>query len=89
MPVWLRQKLHVPRENRKGLQGKYTRRIVCTEFLSHVVLAVVYHVVLAPIGLVRRLLGGDPLRRRFDRGADTCWIERGEPPDASSCLRPF
>jgi carbamoyltransferase len=31
MPVWLRQKLHLPREIRKGLGGKYTRRIVFTE----------------------------------------------------------
>jgi protein-S-isoprenylcysteine O-methyltransferase Ste14 len=57
--------------------------------LSHVALAVVYYVVLTPIGLVRRLVGGDPLRRRFDRDADTYWIERAKPPDKASYLRPF
>jgi len=31
MPIWLRQKLHLPREIRKGLEGKYARRIVFTE----------------------------------------------------------
>src|SRR5436190_16145945 len=31
MPIWLRQKLHLPREIRKGLSGKYTRRLVFPE----------------------------------------------------------
>jgi len=57
--------------------------------LSHVALAVVYYLVLTPIGLIRRKVGGDPLRRRFDRSATTYWIERDEPPDPSSYLRPF
>jgi carbamoyltransferase len=31
MPVWLREKLHLPREMRKGLQGRYRRRFVFAE----------------------------------------------------------
>jgi len=31
MPVWLKQKLHHPREIRRGLGGKYTKRIVFGE----------------------------------------------------------
>ena len=31
MPTWLRQKLHLPREIRKGLGGAFTKRIVFTE----------------------------------------------------------
>ncbi len=31
MPLWLRQKLHLPREIDRGLDGKFTRRIVFTE----------------------------------------------------------
>jgi carbamoyltransferase len=31
MPIWLKEKLHVPREIRKGLAGGYRRRIVFTE----------------------------------------------------------
>lgn len=46
--------------------------------VSHVVLALVYFAVLTPIGLVMRLGGHDPMRRRFDRGAATYWIERPE-----------
>ena len=31
MPLWLRQKLHLPREIRNGLGGQYRKRIVFTE----------------------------------------------------------
>ena len=31
MPLWLRQKLHLPREIRRGLQGGYRKRCVFTE----------------------------------------------------------
>jgi predicted NodU family carbamoyl transferase len=31
MPLWLRQKLYLPRELRRGLGGAYTRRFVFTE----------------------------------------------------------
>ena len=31
MPLWLKQKLYLPRELRKGLQGKYQKRFVFTE----------------------------------------------------------
>ena len=31
MPLWLHQKLHLPREIRRGLQGKYKKRYVFTE----------------------------------------------------------
>ena len=31
MPLWLKQKLHLPREIKRGLQDRYTRRIIFTE----------------------------------------------------------
>src|SRR5258706_99228 len=31
MPLWLRQKLHLPRELRRGLGGQYQKRYVFTE----------------------------------------------------------
>jgi carbamoyltransferase len=31
MPLWIRQKLHLPREMRNGLGGQYTKRFVFTE----------------------------------------------------------
>jgi hypothetical protein len=44
--------------------------------VSHVVLALLYFLVLTPVGLTMRMLGHDPLARTFDRGARTYWIPR-------------
>ena len=44
--------------------------------LSYVILAVVYYLVLTPIGIVLRLTGKDPMQRRFDRSAKTYWTAR-------------
>ena len=44
--------------------------------VSHVVLAVVYYLVLTPIGLATRLFGYDSMKRKFDPDADSYWIER-------------
>lgn len=42
--------------------------------LSHVLLALIYYGVFTPIGVVMRLLGNDPMARRFDRSAESYWI---------------
>ncbi len=44
--------------------------------VSYVVLAVVYFLVLTPIGLAMRLFGHDPLTRKFDPRAQSYWIPR-------------
>jgi hypothetical protein len=44
--------------------------------LSHVILGAVFYLVFTPLGLVMRLFGFDPLRRRFDRAATSYWVER-------------
>ena len=41
--------------------------------LSHLVLISSYYLVLTPIGLLLRLVGYDPLQRRFDPDADSYW----------------
>jgi hypothetical protein len=45
---------------------------------SYVVLALVYFLVVTPIGLVMRLLGRDSLSRTFDPKAQSYWIARAE-----------
>jgi Saxitoxin biosynthesis operon protein SxtJ len=52
-------------------------------------LAVVYYVVITPLGLVFRLLGKDPMSRRFDRQAATYWIERRQAPSVERYFRQF
>ena len=49
--------------------------------ISHVALAIVYYLVLTPIGLAMRLLGHDPLTRKFDPREKSYWrpAERSKP----------
>ena len=44
--------------------------------VSHVVLAIVYYLVLTPIGLLTRIFGYDSMKREFDPEAKSYWIER-------------
>jgi saxitoxin biosynthesis operon SxtJ-like protein len=48
--------------------------------ISPVILAVLFYGCITPIGLLMRLTGKDPLRRRFEREAQSYWIARA--PDA-------
>lgn len=57
--------------------------------LSFVIMALVYFVVMTPIGLIMRVLGRDPLERRPEPALTTYWKPRDEPPEASRYLRQF
>ncbi|MGH7185538.1 MAG: SxtJ family membrane protein [Pseudomonadota bacterium] len=55
------------------------------KIVSPVVLGIMFFVVITPIGLVRRVLGKDSLRLRFDPAASSYWVEReppGPPPES-------
>ena len=52
--------------------------------VSYVVLALVYFLALTPIGLTMRLLGHDPLSRKFEPGAKSYWKQRGKTKTAES-----
>lgn len=53
--------------------------------MSHVVLAVLYFVVITPLGVVLRLFH-DPMLRRIDRSARSYWIPR-DPPERTRYFR--
>ena len=57
--------------------------------VSHVLLALVYYLVLTPIGILRRVIGGDPLHRAIDRDASTYWVERHDTKPLSRYFRGF
>jgi hypothetical protein len=57
--------------------------------MSHVILGIIYYLVLTPIGLLLRALGRDPLRRRFETGARSYWIDRGEEPAVERYFRQY
>jgi hypothetical protein len=55
---------------------------------TRVLLAVVFFVVMAPIALVLRAVGKDPLERRRDRRRATYWRDR-EPAEPDRLGRPY
>lgn len=44
--------------------------------VSHVLIAVIFYLVLTPIAVLMKILGYDPMMRRFDPSAPTYWIDR-------------
>jgi saxitoxin biosynthesis operon SxtJ-like protein len=57
--------------------------------VSHVALALVYYIVITPIGLGLRLAGRDPLKRGFDRDAPTYWEPHNPDRGPERYLRQF
>ena len=55
--------------------------------ISPVALAIVFFVAIAPMGLLMRMFGKDPLRLRFDPNATTYWIDREPPGPPPQSLR--
>lgn len=44
--------------------------------VSHVIIAIIFYVIITPVGLVFRLMRRDSLTRKFDRSAPTYWVDR-------------
>ncbi|MFC1706308.1 SxtJ family membrane protein [Planctomycetota bacterium] len=57
--------------------------------VSFVVLAMVYYLVLTPIGLIMSLSGYDPMNRRLDPQASTYWTKRVPPSDVRRYFRQY
>jgi hypothetical protein len=57
--------------------------------VSHLILISIYYLVLTPIGLCLRLVGYDPLERRFDPEAESYWVERDPPEQPDRYFRQF
>lgn len=57
--------------------------------VGFIALAIVYYLLVAPIGLVFRLIGRDPLHRTFDRNSGTYWIRRTGRPSAKRYFQQF
>ena len=57
--------------------------------MSHLLLAVVFYGVFTPIGLAMRIVGRDPLERRFDTKAETYWVPCERQKSAEDYFRQF
>lgn len=53
--------------------------LLLSAIVSPVALGLLFYLAIAPIGLVMRMVGADPLRLKRDRAAKSYWIPR-EPP---------
>jgi len=59
--------------------------LLLAKVVSPVALGILFYCVIAPIGVLARLAGKDPLRLKLDSGANSYWIPRkppGPPPDS-------
>ena len=71
--------LLVPRALRPVQRRWMRAAMVIGDFNSRLILGVFYYLVMAPVGLVRRLFG-DPLNRRLGDRATTVWVKRERAP---------
>ncbi len=55
--------------------------------ISHVLMAVIYYLVITPIGLVFRLMGRDVLGKRIDKQQASYWHVRTAPRDPASYFK--
>jgi hypothetical protein len=47
--------------------------------VNPIVMGAIFYLAITPFGVAMRLVGKDPLRRRFDRAAASYWIDRAPP----------
>ena len=57
--------------------------------LSHVVLAVMFYGVLTPVALLFRVIGRDPLTRKFEPDKKTYWVDLPEITEKKDYFRQF
>ncbi len=55
--------------------------------ISHILLAIVYYLILTPIGLALALAGKDPMNRKFEANRRTYWLDKEETTDVDSYFR--
>ena len=57
--------------------------------VSVLLLAAVYYLILTPIGLVMRLFGRDPMKRKFPSPEESCWAARPAETPAARYFQQF
>jgi hypothetical protein len=62
----------------------------CIGFVvSNIAAAVIYYLVITPVGLLLRLCGRDPLERGFERERKSYWKAAPKRDDAERCFRQY
>ncbi|MBH57011.1 MAG: hypothetical protein CMJ82_07480 [Planctomycetaceae bacterium] len=58
-------------------------------FIGFVLMAGVYYLCIVPIGVMLRIFGKDPLTKRWDREAESYWIERSDMAPVAQYFKQF
>jgi len=57
--------------------------------MSYIVMTILFYLVITPIGLIFKIIGRDPMNRRFEPQAATYWVRRHPPADVKRYFRQF
>jgi hypothetical protein len=57
--------------------------VILGYFISRALLTIIFFLVLTPTGLIMRIVGKDPMDRKWDPAAESYWIKREEDPNAN------
>jgi hypothetical protein len=57
--------------------------------VSFVLMALIFYWLFAPIGLIMKLVGRDPMRRKLDVSADTYWIRREQKREEAAYFKQY
>jgi hypothetical protein len=57
--------------------------VILGYFVSRALLTIIFFLVLTPTGLIMRIVGKDPMDRKWDREAKSYWIKREADPNAN------
>ena len=57
--------------------------------VSFLIMAIVYYILITPIGVLMRWFGYDPMHRRLERGTKSYWYERTEHDELKRYFRQF
>lgn len=61
--------------------------LALNKIMNPLVMGLLFYLTIAPTGLIMRLVGKDPLHRRFDPQAKSYWIERRPPGPEPDTMR--
>jgi MFS family permease len=81
--------LVAPRLNRFLYVGLIVVTIPIGFVLSYVLMGLIFYAVITPVGLLFRLIGRDPLERKFDLEAPTYWVDHKEPDSIERYFRQY
>lgn len=63
--------------------------VILGYIMTRVLLTLVFYLAVTPIGLIRRLMGKDPLRRKWEPEASTYWLDKTYDDDSPKRLERY